>query len=55
VLVSGKLEEGDEYTRIERRLGFLDQVDSVWVVERLEHLKEAHFRCTSGGPTRASP
>jgi Polyketide cyclase / dehydrase and lipid transport len=41
--------EGDRYVRVERRLGFLDQVDAVWVVERLEHLKEAHFRCTSSG------
>jgi hypothetical protein len=41
--------EGDRYVRVERRLGFLDHVDVVWAVERLKHLKEAHFRCTSSG------
>jgi hypothetical protein len=53
VRASGELAEGEEYLRVSRRLGFLDQVDGVWVVERLEHLKEAHFRCTvSGAYTR---
>ena len=41
--------EGEEYWRASRRMGFLDQVDGIWVVERLEHLKEAHFRCTVSG------
>lgn len=49
VRTSGALAEGDEYTRVSRRLGFLDLVDAVWVVERLDHLKEAHFRCTMTG------
>jgi uncharacterized protein YndB with AHSA1/START domain len=49
VRVEGKPGEGDEYTRVARRFGFLDQVDNVWVVERMEHLKEAHFRCTVSG------
>jgi len=49
VKASGELSEGGEYTRVSRRLGFLDMVDAVWVVERLEHLKEAHFRCTVSG------
>jgi hypothetical protein len=53
VRASGELREGEEYTRVSRRLGFLDQVDGIWVVERLEHLKEAHFRCVvSGSYTR---
>jgi hypothetical protein len=49
VLAAGELTEGKEYRRVSRRLGFLDQVDAIWVVERLEHLKEAHFRCTVSG------
>jgi hypothetical protein len=34
---------------VTRRMGFLDMVDTVWRVERLEHLKEVHFRCTLTG------
>jgi carbon monoxide dehydrogenase subunit G len=49
VQAPGEVGEGDEYMRTERRFGFLDQVDSAWVVERMEHLKEAHFRCTTSG------
>ena len=50
VRADGELGEGDGYTRVSRRLGFLDQVDGVWVVERLdEDVKEAHFRCTVSG------
>ena len=49
VKASGELSEGGEYTRVSRRLGFLDVVDGVWIVERLEHLKEVHFRCTVSG------
>jgi Polyketide cyclase / dehydrase and lipid transport len=53
VRASGPPTEGEKYWRASRRLGFLDQVDGIWVVERLEHLKEAHFRCTvSGSYTR---
>ena len=49
VRVDGEPEEGDEYTRVARRFGFLDQVDGVWKIERMEHLKEAHFRCMVSG------
>jgi hypothetical protein len=49
VRVAGELTEGAEYTRVTRRLGFLDMVDAVWVVERMDHLKEVHFRCTVTG------
>ena len=41
--------EGGEYTRVTRRLGFLDMVDTVWVVEPMEHLREVNFRCTATG------
>jgi uncharacterized protein YndB with AHSA1/START domain len=43
------VQEGGEYTRLTRRLGFLDVVDSVWVAEPIEHLKEVNFRCTVTG------
>jgi uncharacterized protein YndB with AHSA1/START domain len=49
VRMSEPLTEGGEYTRTERRLGFLDLVDAVWVAERLQDLQEAHFRCTVSG------
>ncbi len=49
VRMDGEPKEGDEYTRVARRFGFLDQVDGVWKIERMEHLKEAHFRCTVSG------
>ena len=39
-------EQGGEYTRLTRRLGFLDMVDTVWVAEPMEHLQEVNFRCT---------
>lgn len=55
VRFSGELAEGGEYVRVTRRLGFLDAVDGIWVAERLENLKEAHFRCTvTGAYTRFS-
>jgi Polyketide cyclase / dehydrase and lipid transport len=38
-----------EYTRVTRRFGFLDMVDTVWVAEPMEHLKEVNFRCTVTG------
>jgi uncharacterized protein YndB with AHSA1/START domain len=41
--------EGGEYTRVTKRMGFLDMVDTVWVVEPMEHLKEVNFRCTATG------
>jgi uncharacterized protein YndB with AHSA1/START domain len=46
---TGDVEEGAEYTRVTRRMGFLDMVDTVWVVERLEQMKEVQFRCTRTG------
>jgi hypothetical protein len=49
VHLDGELEEGGEFVRGSRRLGFLDVVDAVWVAERLDELKEAHFRCTLTG------
>jgi uncharacterized protein YndB with AHSA1/START domain len=49
VRFAGEVEEGAEYTRVTRRMGFLDMVDTVWVVEHLEHMKEVHFRCTVTG------
>ena len=49
VRTAGPVGEGGEYVRVSRRMGFLDEVDAVWVVERLENLKEAHFRCTISG------
>ena len=48
-LIAGELSEGSEYTRRTRRYGFLDVVDNVWKVERMEHLKECHFSCTVTG------
>jgi uncharacterized protein YndB with AHSA1/START domain len=41
--------EGGEYTRVTRRFGFLDLVDTTWVAEPMEHLKEVNFRCTMTG------
>ena len=49
VRMSGEVAEGSEYTRVTRRLGFLDMIDTVWRVEHLEHLKEVHYRCTLTG------
>jgi uncharacterized protein YndB with AHSA1/START domain len=46
---SGDVEEGAQYTRVTRRMGFLDMVDTVWVVEHLEQMKEVQFRCTRTG------
>ena len=48
-LIAGELSEGSEYTRRTRRYGFLDVVDNVWQVERMEELKECHFSCTATG------
>ena len=49
VEVSDEVAEGDPYLRTSRRLGFLDEVDGIWVVDRLDRLKEARFRCTVSG------
>jgi hypothetical protein len=44
-----------EYTRLTKRLGFLDVVDTVWVMEPMEHLHQVNFRCTmTGSYTRFS-
>jgi hypothetical protein len=44
-----ELAEGSSYVRKANFIPFVDAVDEVWVAERLEHLKEAHFRCTVSG------
>jgi carbon monoxide dehydrogenase subunit G len=49
VRIDEPLVEGGEYTRTSKMLPFLDAVEAVWVVERLEDLKEARFRCTKTG------
>jgi hypothetical protein len=41
--------EGDEYLHTAKMVPLIDAVDSIWVVERLNELKEAHFRCTMTG------
>ena len=49
-IVAGEgLGEGDEYLYSSKILPFRDAVESVWVVERMEQLKEVHFRCTLSG------
>jgi uncharacterized protein YndB with AHSA1/START domain len=49
IRADGVLTEGDEYVRVSRRTALPGDVDAVWVVERLDHLNEAHFRCTASG------
>ena len=49
VRAPGEAGEGGEYTRVTRRMGFLDMVDTVWVAEPMEHMKEVNFRCTVTG------
>jgi carbon monoxide dehydrogenase subunit G len=45
-----ELTEGAEYLRkTESLVPFVDAVDSIWVAERLDHLREARFRCTVSG------
>jgi uncharacterized protein YndB with AHSA1/START domain len=44
-----RVSEGDEYVHSAKMMRFVDVIDSVWVVERLEELKEAQFRCTMTG------
>jgi hypothetical protein len=41
--------EGGDYVRLTKRLGFLDVVDTVWVMEPMEHLRQVNFRCTMTG------
>jgi hypothetical protein len=41
--------EGDEYVHSAKMMPFIDAVDSIWVVDRLDELKEAKFRCTMTG------
>jgi hypothetical protein len=41
--------ERGEYTRKTKRFGFLDVVDTVWIAEPNEQLKEVNFRCTVTG------
>ena len=48
VTVPDQLDEGGEYVRVVKQLGF-EVVDNVWVAERLDQLKEAHYRCTTSG------
>jgi hypothetical protein len=43
------LTEGGEYVRVSEPMRFIDDLESIWVAERLEHLKEARFRCTLTG------
>jgi uncharacterized protein YndB with AHSA1/START domain len=49
VRIEEPLVEGGEYMRSSRLLPFRDAVESVWVAERLEDLKEVRFRCTVSG------
>ena len=49
VRLNEPLVEGGEYTRTSKPVPFLDAMESVWVAERLEDLKEARFRCTLSG------
>jgi len=45
-----ELPEGGEYVRkTASSIPFVDAVDSIWVAERLDHLREARFRCTVSG------
>ena len=45
----GRLTEGGEYVHSGKVMPFMDALDSVWVVEQFEELKEAQFRCTVSG------
>jgi hypothetical protein len=49
VRVEEPLTEGGEYVRVSEPMKFIDDVESVWVAERMEHLKEVRFRCTLSG------
>ena len=43
------VETGDEYEHTSKVLPFVEAVTSMWVAERIEHLREAHFRCELSG------
>lgn len=48
VEVDGELHQGGRF--VHKASGrMVDKADSIWVAERLEHLKEAHFRCETSG------
>lgn len=49
VQLDGPLVEGGEFTRTSKPLPFVHAVESVWVADRLEDLKEARFRCELTG------
>jgi uncharacterized protein YndB with AHSA1/START domain len=49
VQIDEPLVEGGQYRRTSKPVPFLDAMESVWVAERLEDLKEASFRCTVSG------
>jgi hypothetical protein len=49
VEAEGRLTEGGEYVHSGKLMPFMDALDSVWVVERFDELKEAQFRCTMSG------
>jgi uncharacterized protein YndB with AHSA1/START domain len=49
IVANGEVGEGDEYLHSGKVIPFIDALDSVWVVERFEELKETHFRCTMSG------
>ena len=48
VEVEGELVEGGEYLRTEAG-GIFAGRKSIWVADRLDHLKEAHYHCTVSG------
>ncbi len=49
VQIDEPLVEGGEYVRTSKFVPFLDAMETVWVAERLEDLKEARFRCNTSG------
>lgn len=49
VQLAGVAGGAGEYTRFTRRFGFLDLIDTTWVAEPREHMKEVNFRCTASG------
>jgi uncharacterized protein YndB with AHSA1/START domain len=49
VRVSAEGGKEGEYTRVMRRMGFLDVVDAVWVAEPMDEVKQVNFRCTVTG------
>jgi hypothetical protein len=49
VRIDEPLVEGGEFLRSSKPLPFLKAMESVWVAERLEDLKEASFRCNMTG------